>query len=136
MDNITGKITLTNLCFSHFEFSQDTEKKGPLKLNYGFKVTYKKTSEKSQLVKIIVKITGEDNRLNLNIEEQAHVELVNEELLDENTQKTLLNQNSVAIMFPYLRSQVALLTSQPGLNTVQLPIIDVSQLIKTATYED
>ena len=117
-------------------FSQDTEKKGPLKLSYGFKVTYKKTSENSHLVKIIVKITGEDNRLNLNIEEQAHVELVNAELLDENTQKTLLNQNSVAIMFPYLRSQVALLTSQPGLNTVQLPIIDVTQLIKTATYVD
>jgi preprotein translocase subunit SecB len=42
--------------------------------------------------------------------------------------KILLN-NTVAILFPYLRSQLSLLTSQPGFEPVILPAININRLL-------
>lgn len=41
-----------------------------------------------------------------------------------------LMDNAVAILFPYLRSQVTLLTTQPGMPPLLLPVINVSKLLK------
>lgn len=48
--------------------------------------------------------------------------------LDE--QKKLISQNAVAILMPYLRSEVSLLTAQPGVECVVLPPINVINLVK------
>lgn len=40
----------------------------------------------------------------------------------------LLRTNSVAIMFPFVRSQISLLTTQPGLSPVVLPPINTARL--------
>jgi len=135
MEELKGKLAMKNLCFSRFDFKQKVDVKGSINIKCDFEVVYKKITDKSQIVKIITHLIGDEERLILNIEEQAEVELINAELLDDKTREVILNQNSVAIMFPYLRSQVALLTTQPGLSTFQLPIIDVRELIKNARYE-
>lgn len=46
--------------------------------------------------------------------------------------ETLIHQNAVAIIFPYLRSEVTLLTAQPGVDPVVLPPINVVQLVEDA----
>lgn len=49
---------------------------------------------------------------------------------DENEKRTLIQQNAIAIMFPYLRSQIILVTTQPDMAPIQLPIINVTALFK------
>ena len=42
----------------------------------------------------------------------------------------LIQKNAVAILMPYLRSQVTLLTSQPEMQPEVLPIFNVDQMLK------
>ena len=43
--------------------------------------------------------------------------------------KKVLVNNTVAILFPYLRSQLTLLTSQPGFEPVILPVMNINALL-------
>lgn len=43
--------------------------------------------------------------------------------------ETLLKKNTTAILFPYMRSQVTLLTSQPNMEPIIIPTINVNKLI-------
>lgn len=45
--------------------------------------------------------------------------------LTEEEKEFIISKNTVAILMPYLRSQVTLLTSQPGLQPIMLPIFNV-----------
>ncbi len=51
------------------------------------------------------------------------------EELDENFKKTLIQKNSVSIMMPYVRSQLTLLTSQPGVDPVVVPPFNVNAML-------
>jgi len=42
----------------------------------------------------------------------------------------LINKNAVSILFPYLRSEVTLLTSQPGIQPIIIPPININKLIE------
>ena len=54
--------------------------------------------------------------------------------LDEQANKrdVLIRQNAVAILFPYLRSQVSLLTTQPGVEPVILPPLNIAKMVEQA----
>lgn len=43
--------------------------------------------------------------------------------------KKVLANNTIAILFPYLRSQLTLLTSQPGFEPVILPVMNINALM-------
>lgn len=43
--------------------------------------------------------------------------------------ENILANNTVAILFPYLRSQLTLLTSQPGFEPVILPVMNINALM-------
>lgn len=53
-------------------------------------------------------------------------------LRDENA---FMLTNAVAIMFPYLRSEITLLTSQPGMRPVVLPPINVQEVMKNRNQQ-
>jgi preprotein translocase subunit SecB len=48
---------------------------------------------------------------------------------DKDFGSKLLSHNSVAILFPYLRSQITILTSQPGFEPIVLPVININRLL-------
>ena len=50
---------------------------------------------------------------------------VDEEWVDK------LKANAVAIMFPYLRSQLTLLTSQPEMMPIILPTVNINKLLES-----
>lgn len=52
--------------------------------------------------------------------------------IDEKKKGVLLRNNAVAIMFPYLRSQVTLLTTQPGMSALYLPLVNIVALFEDA----
>jgi len=49
--------------------------------------------------------------------------------IDDIPKKELLEKNAVAILLPYIRSEITLLTSQPETDSVVLPIFDVTKLM-------
>ena len=44
-----------------------------------------------------------------------------------NQEEILIHKNTVAIMFPFIRSQVSLMTAQPGMMPVVLPPINTAK---------
>jgi len=42
---------------------------------------------------------------------------------------TVLEKNAVAILFPYIRSELTLLTAQPGVKPVLLPALNINALL-------
>lgn len=47
---------------------------------------------------------------------------------DERLKETLVSDNAVAIIFPYLRSQVSLVTTQPDLPPITLPSMNIAAM--------
>lgn len=48
----------------------------------------------------------------------------------EKIEKELIEKNTVAIIFPYLRSQITLMSSQPGMKPIVLPPLNVNALLE------
>lgn len=42
----------------------------------------------------------------------------------------LLNSNAVAILFAYVRSQLTLLTAQPGTEPIVLPVMNIAKMLE------
>lgn len=130
--NIQGLLKMQNLCFSEMSVSRNVEYFGKVEANVLFDIEYKKLAEKSVRVVISLQIKGQ-GELCVKMREQADFELVNAEILDADIQLSMLKTNTVAIMLPYLRSQVSLLTTQPGMAPIQLPIYNAVELTKNLT---
>ena len=50
--------------------------------------------------------------------------------LDPEQKEIIVNKNTMAILFPYMRSQVTLMTSQPDIEPVVIPAININALLQ------
>lgn len=66
-------------------------------------------------------------KYNIEVQISGIFELADESVLG----KKILTNNAVAILFPYLRSQLTLLTSQPGFEPVILPVMNINALLNS-----
>ena len=72
--------------------------------------------------------------LNLSIDKtDLHLEIIANATFDseddgKSNEEVLIQNNTIAIMYPFVRSQVTLMTSQPGMAPIVLPPINVSKL--------
>ncbi len=55
--------------------------------------------------------------------------LEEEQALSEDVKKALVTKNTAAILMPYLRSEVSLLTAQPGMECVVLPAFNINSIL-------
>lgn len=79
--------------------------------------------------KIELSLIGEkEDEFKIELVEVGIFVLENSEELDSELKEAIIRENTVAIMLPYLRSQLAILTAQPGLDSVTLPIFNVSAM--------
>lgn len=53
-----------------------------------------------------------------------------QEELDDKMVQTLINKNAVAILMPYLRSELTLLTAQPDTDSVVLPPFNINKMFR------
>lgn len=53
-----------------------------------------------------------------------------DEDVDDDFMENMFKQNAVSILFPYLRSQLSIVTTQPGFVPVVLPAINIISLLK------
>ena len=130
MDNNTCKIQMLDLYFSKFDFKQErgTDSK---EYNTSFQIEYAINSEDETKVRVVVDttVTNEAQSIVLNIQTVGIFKIDNLDI-DEATYEHLIKANTVAIIFPFIRSQISLLTTQPGMMPVMLPPININALIE------
>ena len=49
--------------------------------------------------------------------------------LTKQENKDILEKNTIAIMFPYIRSYISIITTQPGMNPIVLPAMNIVAMV-------
>lgn len=116
------KVVFDKIKFDRLGFKNDTELKLEIQTNIGerkdkaaYKVTVIAIGKKPDEYKFHISITGYFTFRTEDIE----TDLKNE----------LISKNSVAILMPYLRSEISLLTAQPETETVVLPVFNINRMM-------
>lgn len=104
--------------------------------------TFRKKDESLEGLELGVQVEHSFNRLDEDIFEVILFTIVSDE--DEkvyvsvkgraifNTQQEnmdILEKNTIAIMFPYIRSYISIVTTQPGMNPIVLPAMNIVAMI-------
>ena len=74
-------------------------------------------------VVLVFSILKDDLKISVSAQAQFLFEAV-----DYSDEQEIIDNNTVAIMFPFIRSEVTLLTSQPGMSPIVLPPINTAKL--------
>ena len=100
------------------EFSVDLQKNKKEKGNYKVSLSFllESTIEKPLPFRIKVQMTGD-----FSLCEETNTEI---------SQEILIRENTIAIMFPFLRSIIASLTTTANIPTLILPIINITNAFK------
>ena len=124
IERIKSDLTMKNLyfpeCYVRRECETATEN-----LNVDISRKILKKSENEYDVIVRVKIDKEEKDLEVSVLAKATFTINN---LDAELAEEIIKSNTVAILFPFIRSQVSLLTTQPGLSPVVLPPINTAKL--------
>ena len=118
---IESNLKMKNFYFSKCCFERRKEiSNGEYHADLKKRIT--KTAEHEYDVEVNLKISKNDFEL---------LVVANAEFLYEaenyNQEEILIHKNTVAIMFPFIRSQVSLMTAQPGMMPVVLPPINTAK---------
>ena len=120
--DIRSNLQMKNFCFSKFSFVRDKVIKNG-ELNADIKKNIISIGDHEYNVILTTTIEKDD----MNIELVAEAQFLYESE-DYSREESIININTVAIMFPFIRSQVTLLTSQPGMTPIILPPINTQKL--------
>jgi len=83
-----------------------------------------------EIYRVTLTLNGEkDKEYTFEIALTGYFSFDEESELDETQKNELIAKNTVAIMMPYMRSQVTLLTSQPETESVVLPAFNINNLL-------
>lgn len=77
---------------------------------------------------LLLKMTDEQETATLEIVVSGIFEFRTK--LEQEKKDIIITKNTVAILFPYLRSQVTLMTAQPDIEPVVIPAININALLK------
>ena len=128
MKNINSLLTLQKLVFDKIEFDRKgfknaNELKFELQVQIGIgedrthKVTLVLKGEKQEEYSILISLSG-------------FFKIEKQEEIDDEMVRQLINKNTVAIMMPYLRSELTLLTAQPDTDSVVLPPFNINAMME------
>lgn len=128
-NNVNSKLTMQDLVFSQmsYELKKKVEDK---EFKTSISVKYAEKKEDKNQVRVIIDtiITNDEDTLRVYLQTVGYFKL-DAENIDAATAEQILKKNTVAIMFPYIRSQVSLITTQPSMTPILLPAIDVNLLV-------
>lgn len=124
MGNYNSILNLQRLVFERIEFDRKgfkntQELKFELQVQIGlneddlYKVTLVLNGTKQDEYNVVISISGF-----FRVEGQVEDKIVRE----------LINKNAVAILMPYLRSEITLLTAQPDTDSVVLPPFNINKM--------
>lgn len=120
INNMQSDLKMSNLYFSKCSFER-----APVIADGKYSINLEKKINKLEQHKYIVSITTIITKSDVKLEVIANAQFIfNSE--DSAMEDAIIDENTVAIMFPFIRSQVTLMTSQPGMSPIVLPPINTT----------
>jgi len=129
MSDTGCKIQMLDLYFSKYDFQQ-VRGNQDTKYQSSFKIEYAVHAENDSKVRITIDTTVRNSSETVTLFLQTVGEfLIDQRDMEKDTYQHLIKANTVAIMFPFIRSQISLLTTQPGMMPVMLPPLNINALV-------
>lgn len=125
---VNSVLSLDRLVFDKIEFKR-TGNKNENEMEVELQVLINKKQDE-EIYKVTLDFIGnKEKEYSIEIALSGYFSFDESEKMDEEFIKTMINQNAVAIMIPYLRSQVSLITAQPGVDCVVLPPLNIVKMM-------
>lgn len=119
-----NKIVFDKMEFIRLGFRNDKE----LKLEIQSNVSQRQETEIYRVTLLLKGKKPEEYTLEISL--SGYFSIESEDKLAEDLKNTLVTKNSVAILMPYLRSQLSLLTAQPEVECVVLPPFNINNMLE------
>ena len=119
-------LKLDHLIFDNISFRR-TGFKNNNAINYQFKFGFDSSKINNIIVHIRL-IAIKDGEYNITIDTSGYFSCN----ADPEQVTMMTKQNAVAIVFPYIRSQLTLLSAQPEMNPIVLPPLNIAKIVKDA----
>lgn len=125
MDTNNCVLKLNHLIFDKVSFQRDGfRNENPVNFTFGFRFDI----EEEYIVACICVTGKKEDEYRFEVQASGHFMLSGEiERAD-----IFAKQNAAAIIFPYIRSQITLLTSQPETEPVILPPVNIARMVQEA----
>ena len=118
------KIVFDKIEFKRLGFSSEKE----LELEIQSNISQKQNAEIYRVTLILKGNKPEEYIFEISLTGLFSFEAEN--MIQEELKNTLVTKNAIAILMPYLRSEVSLLTAQPGIECVVLPAFNVNKILE------
>lgn len=125
---VSSVLSLDKLVFDKIEFKRIGMKtESEIEFKLGIAINKKQDEE---VYRVTLTLVGnKEKEYSLEIVLSGYFSFNEMERLDEKKKKSMINQNAVAIIMPYLRSQVSLITAQPEVDCVVLPPFNIVKMM-------
>ena len=117
-------LKLNHLLFDEITFNRvNFKSKNDLQVEFGFAFNKRENGEFVSSIRII---GTKKDEYNFVVRASGYFQ-ISEAVEDSDI---LIQQNAIAIVCPYIRSQISLLTAQPEVDPVILPPMNIAQMVK------
>ena len=126
--DVSSVLSLDKLVFDKIEFKRiGMKNENEIEFEIHVIISQKQNED---IYKVTLVLTGnKEKEYLLEIELSGYFSFDDKESLDEERKKTIISQNAVAIIMPYMRSQVSLITAQPEVDCVVLPPFNIAKML-------
>ena len=122
IEKANSVLRLKNLFFDHIIFERNVKPKSDKK-PFNISVEYSDKNDNLKQVNLSCLIYKEQYKIEISL---IGVFEISD---DVDFKEILFRNNTVAIMFPYLRSEISLLTAQPGMAPIVIPPLNINNLL-------
>ncbi len=126
---IKSKLQLENLAFDKIEFLREgTSSDAELEMKIQSNIAKKNDDEMYRVTLIVTGVKEKEYSFEIRLTGFFSFQ-TDTELTDKEKQE-IISKNTVAILMPYMRSEISLLTAQPGMECVVLPLVNTGKMFE------
>ena len=115
-------LVLKNIIITEGHFKRNEDYLENLELKVGVSHDVERLSEREYKITLELNVADPEEKLSVFVKGMAIFETKQENQM-------LIERNTLAIMFPYFRSYVSTLTTQPGMTPIVLPAMNIMTML-------
>lgn len=115
-------LVLKNIIITEGHFKRNENSLENLELKVGVSHDVERLSEREYKITLELNVADPEEKLSVFVKGMAIFETKQENQM-------LIERNTLAIMFPYFRSYVSTLTTQPGMTPIVLPAMNIMTML-------
>lgn len=128
MGNYNSSLILQKMVFDRIEFERKGFKNAK-EIKFGLQVQIGLSSDETYKVTLVLNAAKQEE-YNITISLSGYFKVERDDELGRDMRQGLIEKNAVAILMPYLRSELTLLTAQPDTDSVILPPFNINKMFE------